>query len=276
MTDAANSNPAKAGADSETRNSFDGVLVSGRIGKILGDLVGGNKIINNFGNPDFEAKLLSLFQSRDASNDERLALATNLIALKLSTVFVDQMRLLYITTGHRVRKANAHLLAHFIERAKNDTEQFNVYMERYSGQLDGGLLMRVNAVEQRCSRALNRFASVHPLPRDRRSAFKEMAGAATPMREVLQVADARTIASTIAVVNDLAAALHQEHSTPMGFAKADEIAILRFEIQAEALKRLQADSLEQILTIDDDVEGNFSPLYFIIDQWLLDRCQPWI
>jgi hypothetical protein len=276
MTDPTNSVPVQAGAGHETRNTFNGVLVSGHIHEIIGDLVGGDKITNNFGNPAFEAKLLDFFGSRDASNSERLALATNLIALRLSTVFVDQMRLLYITTGRRVKQANAHLRAHFVERAESDTKQFNTYMERYSGaQLDKTFLKDVYAVEQRCARTLTQFTSVHPLPRDQRRLFREMANAAGPMRQILQAADANAIASTVAVVNDIGAIWLQSYFHPVGFAKADEIAMLRFEIQAEALRRLQSDTPTQILTIDDDVEGRFSPLYFIIDEWLLDRCKPW-
>jgi hypothetical protein len=276
MADPANSDPVK-GAGSEARNTFNGVLVSGHIQEILGDVVGGDKITNNFGNPAFEAKLLSLFQSRDASNTELLALATNLIALRLSTVFVDQMRLIYITTGRRVKQANAHLRAHFVERGESDTKQFNNYMQRYSSvQLDAAFLKNVYAVERRCTWTLTQFASAHPLPRDQRTLFREMANAAGPMRQILQAADANAIGSTVAVVNDIGSVLHQTYIHPVGFAKADEIAMLRFEIQTEALRRLQSDSPTQILTIDDDMEGRFSPLYFIIDQWLLDRCKPWL
>jgi hypothetical protein len=275
MTDRANM--GNAGADTGTGNTFNGVLVSGEIGRIVGDLVGGDKITNNFGNPAFEAKLLSLFESWAASNAERSALAANLIALKLSTVFVDQMRLLYITTGHRMRKVNAHLLAHFIERAKSDAEQFNIYMQRYSlAHLDAAFLKDVYAVEQNCAKTFKNFGSAHPLPRDQRDFFSDMASATLPMRRILHAADTNVIASTIAVVNDIGTVLQQRYSYPAGFAKADEIAMLRFEIQTEALIRLQSDASVQIQTIDDDAEGRFSPLYFIIDHWLLDQCKPWL
>lgn len=274
MSDRANMDGA--GADSGTGNTFNGVLVSGNIGRIVGDLIGGdNTVINNFGNPAFEAKVLGLFESWSASNAERSALAANLIALKLATVFVDQMRLLYITTGQRVKTANAHLLAHFIERADNDAKQLDIYMQRYSlAQLDAAFLKDVYAVEQYCAKTFKKFGSAHPLPRDQKDLFRDMASATLPMRRILHAADTKVIASTVAAVNDIATGLRRAYSYPAGFAKADEIAMLRFEIQTEALKRLQSDASIQIRTIDDDAEGRFAPLYFIIDHWLLDECKP--
>jgi hypothetical protein len=275
MAEPANPSHEETGA-LPTHSTFKGVLVSGHIQEIVGDLVGGNKITINFGNPEFEEKLFALIQSRDASSIALSALATNLIALRLSTFFVDIMRLIYVTNGHRVKNANAHLRAHFVERAERNSEQFNTIMRQYANaQLDGAFLRNVNAVERRNTWALAHFASANPLARDSRRLFREMKNGAGPMYEVLSAADAKGVSSTVALVNEIGIGLLHSYSSPAGFAKVDEIAMLRFAIQTEALRRLQEDAPDQIFSIDDDVEGNFSPLYVIIDQWLLDCCKPW-
>jgi hypothetical protein len=260
-------------ADKGASETFSGVLVSGQIQTILGDVVGRDKI--TLGNPEFEDKILRFVESETTSKTARSTLAMNLVALRLATVFVDQMRLLYITSGPRLTRANASLRAHFIERAEMDTDRLKTYIEMYCSQLSAGFLGSVDAVQQRCARTFTVFAGAHPLYRDRASIFREMATAARPMYEVLQAADGQTIASTVEVVNDIGTSLQDLHPRARGFSYVDEIGMLRFAIQTEALMRLQRGALSQIFTIDEDVDSRFSPLYAVIDRWLFEHCEPW-
>lgn len=253
-------------------SSFQGVLVSGQIQAILGDLIGGNKIIN--GNPEFEDAVLSFIRSENTRNAERLALTKNIVALQLATVFVDQMRLLYITTGPRLKAANAHLLSHFIERAERDTKLYDKSAERYAEQFDRAFLAKANVVEQHSAWVLGKFATGNPLSRNEVILFQKMADAASAMIDVLVSADADMAKNYKTVVDEIGNANLSRFGSPHGFAMADEIGILRFRIQTEALERLQNDQPSQIYSIDDDADGRFGPLYAVIDHWLLNHCEP--
>jgi hypothetical protein len=252
---------------------FNGVLISGQIRTMMGDVVGRDQY--NFGSPDFEAKVLAILQTDEAFKLERLALAQSLLALRLSTFFVDQMRLLYITTGKRVKAANTSLLTHFVERSIADREAFDTYMQRFSERIAPALATRIYTVEKRCEWVHKHFASTHPLPRDPRKMFREMAAAAGPMLEILREVDHQTTRQTEAVIDQIGSALFPNGQCAYGIRDADDIAMIRFSMQSSALEILQRNDATKIFSIDDDVDGRFAPLYVVIDQWLLNRCKPW-
>lgn len=253
---------------------FNGVLISGQIQTIMGSLVGRDQY--NFGSPDFKARVLAILKTVDVSKLERRALAQSVLALRLSTFFVDQMRLLDITTGKRVRAANAQLLKHFIEHSVGDRAVFDTYMKRHSEHISPSLAIKIDAVETRFEWVHRQFASTHPLARDPRKMFREMAAVASPMLEILREVDIQTMPQTESVVDQIGLSLFSNGQSAYGFGDADDIDLLRFAMQSNALEILQRSNATKIFTIDDDIDGRFSPLYVVIDIWALDRCKPWI
>ena len=254
-----------------------GVNISGSTGAVAGDIVGGDKITLNLGfDSEMKAKLNNLMALLSGRAADRQRLAVRWIIEIASSIFVDEMRMLYVGASTAASLANVTRYPEFVALARQHIEELNDQFTRYNGDLEINFLAAIRAIEQRQLWTFNRLKSGPCSPSDAKRLFGEMRITSGLMHRLCTAALIEGYDTTTQMVGEIGPAVWEEvrpslTGRPRRTTRLlDELFRSRLMIQSILLRRLQEKAACPISTIADDIHQSFALAYFVVDRWLME------
>jgi hypothetical protein len=213
---------------------------------------------------DAKAYLKSAFAMPSHDKETRKMLAGRKISETMTMMFVDLMRLLYVSTSDIAYKANVENYSKFTDLARLHLDNIKSHVSTFSASLDAELVEQSCDLERQLSYMLNELKSAPDLTLKNTVYFAQMRGIGEELHEFCLAAlgkhykqDADLVASKIEKALNQKETLSERPSL-------NEIFVLRLKIQSELLLK---DS--NIGSIKDDIKQRSGILYFVLDYLLL-------
>ena len=205
--------------------------------------------------------------ARESGPQDLKTLAGRAISQTMAMVFVDLMRLLYVTSSELANSANADRYAEFIDVADQHFGDLRSRIATYSLAFDTTSHEQINQLELRLSWMLGRLKRKPNLRNSYEEYFEKM-------RQIGDGLNRFCIShATEQYKHSYENAVAKVKSTLKGFPlnldSLDDTFRLRLEVQTHLLEVARQSDGAQIFTIADDMDQSFAILYFILDYLLL-------
>ncbi|HLL75616.1 MAG TPA: DUF4062 domain-containing protein [Pyrinomonadaceae bacterium] len=194
-------------------------------------------------------------------------LAGRAISQTMAMVFVDLMRLLYVTSCNLANHANARRYPEFIEIADQHFGDLRSRIATYSLALNTESHEQINQLELRLSWVLGRLKRKPDLSNSYEEYFEKMRLIGDGLNRFC-IANAGE-----QYKNSYENAVAKIKSTLEGFRlnlnSLDDLFQLRLKAQTHLLEAARESDGARIFSISDDMDQNFAILYFVLDYILL-------